>query len=65
MNDEEFTICPMCEGPLELRRGLKHPKKGFIRDLPHHVCLKCGEVFLGGEAVDYIRSYGSIEKIPA
>ena len=65
MNDEKFTVCPMCEGPLEQRRVLKHPKKGIIRDLPHHVCLKCGEVFLSGEAVDYIRSYGSKEKITA
>jgi hypothetical protein len=39
MNDEEFTVCPMCEGPLEQRRVLEHPKKGIIRDLPHHVCL--------------------------
>jgi len=65
MNDEKFTVCPICEGPLELRYVLDHPKKGIIRDVPHHICLKCGEVYLSGEAVDYIRSYGLIEKITA
>lgn len=65
MNDEKFTVCPVCEGPLELKTVLDHPKKGIIQDLPHHVCQKCGEVFLSGKAVDRIRSYGSRNKITA
>ena len=55
----------MCEGPLELKSILDHPKKGRIPNLPHHVCKNCGETFLSGEAVDYIRSYGSKKKITA
>ena len=65
MTDEEFTVCPMCEGPLELKSILDHPKKGRIPNLPHHVCKNCGETFLSGEAVDTIRSYGSKKKITA
>ncbi len=57
MKDEDFTICPMCEGILKQSTVLDHPGKGLIMDLPHHVCPRCGEIFLSGEAVDAIRGY--------
>ncbi len=57
MKDEDFSICPMCEGQLKKSTVLDHPKKGIIPDLPHHVCPRCGEIFLSGEAVDIIRGY--------
>ncbi len=57
MKDKDFNICPMCEGKLEQRVELDHPKKGIIQDLPHHFCPRCGEIYLSGEAVDLIRGY--------
>ena len=65
MKDNKFTECPICEGKLEQRTLLDHPKKGVIPDEPHHVCLQCGEIFLSGEAFDIVHFYKHKEKIPA
>jgi len=62
MKKNKFTECPMCGGQLEERTILNHPEKCIITDVPHHVCLNCGEVFLDGEIFDIIHLYGQKEK---
>jgi len=65
MKNDEFTQCPLCEGQLEQCTVLDHPEKGIILEVPHHMCLKCGEVFLNEDAFDLVHSYKRIEKISA
>jgi len=65
MKEKEFTECPMCGGQLRQHTVLEHPRKGVIPDVPHHMCFRCGEIFLSGAAFDIVHSYGRREKIPA
>jgi len=65
MKNGKFTECPICGGQLRERNILEHPRKGAIPDLPHHICIRCGEVFLSGTAFDIVHSYGRKEKISA
>ncbi len=65
MKNIEFTECPMCGGRLEEHTTLEHPVKGIIRNIPHHACSNCGEIFLNGEGFDIVHSYGRKEKVVA
>ena len=58
MNEELFKVCPMCEGEIEHKVDvLHHSVRGDIPDVPHSVCKKCGEVFLGRESYQVIREF--------
>ena len=65
MKNEEFTECPMCGGQLKLHTVLKHPHKGIIQDLYHHVCFKCGEIFFDEVSFDIVHSYKHKKKFVA
>ena len=65
MKKIEFTECPICNGRLKKQSNLDHPIKGKIFNIPHHICLRCGEIFLDGEFFDIVHFYGHKQKAAA
>ena len=63
MKNNEFTDCPICGGQLKECTTLKHPVKGIVPNIQHHICSNCGEIFLNGESFDIVHSYGRKEKV--
>lgn len=58
MNETIFKECPMCEGEIEHKLDvLHHPVRGDIPNVPYSVCKVCGEIFLGRESYQAIRSF--------
>ncbi len=55
--NREMTKCPMCDGALEKRTVFADALKGTLINVPHQVCLNCGEFFYGPGIVDKINHF--------
>lgn len=56
---EKITECPICGSTnIEHVRGEHISKmRGTVRNVPQTICHNCGEIFLGPDSLEIIRSH--------